>query len=117
MNAEWIREYCLAKKAVGEGFPFDEDTLVFKVAGKMFLLLSLESSPAQFNVKCEPVKAAELREKYSFIKPGFHMSKTHWNTITCEKGVPVDLLRECIDDSYSLVVQGLPKKMKQQYGL
>jgi predicted DNA-binding protein (MmcQ/YjbR family) len=114
MNTEEIRTYCLAKKGVEEGFPFDEVTLVFKVCGKMFLLLSLDSEPLQFNAKCEPSNAEELREQYSWIQPGYHMNKKHWNTISCEPKASRKLIFKLIDDSYHLVVKSLPRKLQQQ---
>lgn len=116
MNAEEIRTYCLAKKAVEEAFPFDSETLVFKVAGKIFLLMSIESKPLQFNVKCNPDKAIELREKYAFVLPGYHMNKTHWNTIVADTHTPKKLVYEWIDHSYALVASALPKKVKQELG-
>jgi predicted DNA-binding protein (MmcQ/YjbR family) len=81
MNIEQIREYCLKKKGVTEEFPFDEETLVFKVMGKIFILASLDSIPLQFNLKCDPEKAIELREEYEAVQPGYHMNKRHWNTV------------------------------------
>ena len=112
MNIEEIRNYCLSKKGVEEGFPFDENTLVFKVGGKMFLLCSLDSSPVEFNVKCDPEKARRLREKYSFVFPGYNMNKRHWNTIICEQNAPKKLLFEFINDSYDLIFVSLSQKIK-----
>jgi predicted DNA-binding protein (MmcQ/YjbR family) len=109
MNIEQIREYCLKKKGVTEEFPFDEETLVFKVAGKIFLLASLESIPLQINLKCDPEKAIELREEYESVQPGYHMNKKHWNTIIFDGTVPAKKIFEWIDDSYNLVVAGLKK--------
>jgi predicted DNA-binding protein (MmcQ/YjbR family) len=109
MNIEQIREYCLKKKGVTEEFPFDEETLVFKVMGKIFLLASLESFPLQINIKCDPEKAFELREEYEAVQPGYHMNKKHWNTIIIDGSVPVKQVFEWIDDSYNLVVAGLKK--------
>ena len=109
MNIEQIREYCLKKKGVTEEFPFDEETLVFKVAGKIFLLASLESIPLQINLKCEPEKAIELREEYDSVQPGYHMNKKHWNTIIIDGTVPAKKIFEWIDHSYHLVVSGLKK--------
>lgn len=114
MNIETIRTYCLSKKGVEECFPFDEVTLVFKVMGKVFLLTSLERQPLSFNAKCAPEKAIELRENYSCVQPGYHMNKTHWNTITCDGSVSEKLLKQWIDDSYDLVVKSLPKKVQLQ---
>ena len=113
MNIESLREYCLSKKAVEEGFPFGEDTLVFKVAGKIFLLTGLTNNPLQFNAKCDPDKAIELREQYVAIQPGYHMNKKHWNTITADGTLSNALLKEMIDDSYNLVVQSLPKSVRE----
>ena len=109
MNIEQIREYCLKKKGVKEEFPFDEETLVFKVAGKIFLLASLESIPLQINLKCDPEKAVEIREEYESVQPGYHMNKAHWNTIILDGTVPAKKIFEWIDDSYNLVVAGLKK--------
>lgn len=112
MNLEELREYCLEKKGVEESFPFDNNTLVFKVMGKMFLLTGLEYQPVQFNVKCDPDKAIELREKYDCVQPGYHMNKLHWNTVICDGSVPKKLLQAWITDSYRLVADSLPKKLK-----
>ena len=116
MNIEELREYCISKPHVEEAFPFDEETLVFKVGGKMFLLVDINGSPVHFNVKCDPERAIELREQYTFIIPGFHMNKKHWNTVTCEKGASKKLLKELIDHSYELVIQSLPKKDREKLG-
>jgi len=101
------------KKGVTEEFPFDEETLVFKVAGKIFLLASLETIPLQINIKCDPEKAIELREEYDSILPGYHMNKKHWNTIIIDGTVPTRNLFEWIDDSYSLVISGLNKSERK----
>ena len=114
MNIEQLRDYCLGKKAVEECFPFDEETLVFKVMGKMFLLTDIGSKPIEFNVKSDPEIAIQLREKYDCVSPGFHMSKTHWNTVTCDGSVPQKLLKQWIDHSYAEVVKKLTKKQRQE---
>jgi predicted DNA-binding protein (MmcQ/YjbR family) len=104
MNIETIREYILQKDLVTEGFPFGEDTLVFKVKDKIFFLAGLESLPLQFNVKCHPDKAIELREEYpESVLPGYHMNKKHWNTIIVDGRLSAKQLKEMIDDSYVLV--------------
>lgn len=103
MNIETLRDYCISKPGVEEGFPFGDDTLVFKVKGKIFLLAWLGGQPLQFNVKCNPDKALELRENYTCVTPGFHMNKKHWNTIVIDGSVSNTLLKEWIDDSYKLV--------------
>lgn len=109
MDIEQIRDYCLAKPEVTEGFPFGAGALVFKAAGKMFLLLSLDETPLRMNVKCHPEKAVALREAFSYVLPGYHMNKKHWNTIVLEPDLHGDQIKEWIDDSYNLVYK---KKMK-----
>jgi predicted DNA-binding protein (MmcQ/YjbR family) len=104
MNSETIRDYVLQFEGVTEGFPFGESTLVFKVNEKIFLLMGLDASPLQFNVKCDPDRAIELREEYpEHILPGYHMNKKHWNTIIVDGTLPVKLVKEMIADSYGLV--------------
>ncbi len=105
MNIETIREYCLAKEDVEETLPFGPDTLVYKVKGKVFLLMGMDSPDLRFNVKCDPDKALELREQYPAVQPGYHMNKKHWNTVFVDGSVKNDLLREWIDDSYNLVAK------------
>lgn len=108
-------EYCLSKKGVTEHFPFDQDTLVLKVGGKMFALSSLsqwEKGEPSVNLKCDPERAVALREQYDDIKPGWHMSKVHWNTISINKKVSDALIKQLIDHSYELFYNGLTKKNK-----
>ncbi len=93
MNIEELRQYCLLKKDTEEGFPFDGETLVFKVRGKMFALTSLDR-PLSINLKCDPEKAIELRERYAFVQPGFHMNKRLWNTIHIDDTVDDRLICE-----------------------
>ncbi|MGZ9674782.1 MmcQ/YjbR family DNA-binding protein [Flavobacterium sp. GNP001] len=112
MNLESYYEYCLSKKGVTEHFPFDEDTLVFKVGGKMFALSSLsqwEKGQPSVNLKCDPERALELRAEYDDIQPGFHMSKTHWNTVSINKTLSTDMIKELIDHSYELIFNSLSK--------
>src|ERR1700744_3853603 len=113
MDIESIREYCLAKKEVEESFPFGETTLVFKVRGKIFLLTGLDSPVLQFNVKCDPEQAIEWREQYAAVQPGYHMNKKLWNTVIIDGSIPARVVRGMIDDSYRLVVQSLPKKLRE----
>jgi predicted DNA-binding protein (MmcQ/YjbR family) len=103
MNIEEIRAYALSLENVTEGFPFGNDTLVFKVGNKIFLLASLASPVLQFNVKCDPEYALELREQYASILPGYHMNKKHWNTIVVDGSLTARQLKEFIKDSYRLV--------------
>ena len=110
MNIETLREYCIKKKGVTEGFPFDNETLVFKVMGKMFALTGLNNEPLTVNLKCDPERAIQLREEYDEIQPGYHMNKTMWNTVDCS--LPQKLVFELIDHSYDQVVKGLIKKLR-----
>jgi len=103
MDIEQLRDYILSKPDVEESLPFGPDTLVFKVRGKIFLLAGLNSHPLQFNVKCDPDNAIELREQYACIIPGYHMNKKHWNTIIVDGTLTNKQLQQFIDDSYLLV--------------
>ncbi len=103
MDAEQLRDYCLSKPEVEESFPFGEGTLVFKVKNKIFLLFGLEKQPLQFNVKCDPEKAIELREEYACILPGYHMNKKYWNTVIVDGTLTSQQLKSFIDHSYELV--------------
>jgi len=114
MNIESLRQYCLKKPEVTEGFPFGEDILVFKVAGKIFLLAGLDEIPLRINLKCDPEKAIELRERYDSVLPGYHMNKTHWNTVIVDGSFSPGELTEWIDDSYKLVVSSLKKPDKEK---
>ena len=110
MNIEKIRDYCLSKKSVTEGFPFGDQTLVFKVSGKMFATLSL-SGESRMNLKCNPERAIELREYHHYVIPGYHMNKKHWNTVLYEFASE-DEMKEWINHSYELVYNSLHEKKK-----
>ena len=116
MNIEEIRLYCLRKAKVEESMPFGPDTLVFKVCGKIFLLLGLEQyDELCFNVKCEPAYALELRETYPHtVFPAYHMNKKHWNTLVAHQELSDQVLYELIDHSYQCVIAGLPKRLKEE---
>jgi predicted DNA-binding protein (MmcQ/YjbR family) len=116
MDLESVRTYCLAKKAVTESLPFDDETLVFKVAGKIFSLLSL-SGDWGMNLKCDPEKAVELREQYPEIVPGYHMNKAHWNTIQLNGNLSEKMIFDLIDHSYQLIVNSLSRKQKIEFNL
>ncbi len=116
MNVESIRDYCLSKVFVTESTPFDDVTLVFKVAGKMFALLPLDEVNLSINLKCDPEKAVSLREMYPSVKPGYHMNKNHWNTVYIDGTIEKKLVLGWVDDSYQLVVDSLPKKTRQSLG-
>ena len=106
MNIESLREYCLSKPGAEETLPFGPDTLVYKVNGKAFLLTGLDNEELQFNVKCNPEKAFELREEFSCVLPGWHMNKKHWNTVVVDGSVSDKQLKEWIDHSYELAATG-----------
>jgi predicted DNA-binding protein (MmcQ/YjbR family) len=113
MNIEEFRTYCLSKKGAHEDFPFGDETIVMKVMGKMFALVSLDG-PFSINLKCDPEKAIELRERYPAVRPGYHMDKKHWNSVDIDGSVPIKLIKEWIDHSYDLVLAKLPKKLKEE---
>lgn len=113
MNIESFREYCIQKPGVTEEFPFDENTLVFKVGGKMFALADIDNFDS-INLKCVPSRSVELRDRYEAITPGFHMNKKHWNTVVMNGQLPHGLILELIDHSYDLVFAGLPNRTRNQ---
>ena len=115
MDIEEIRAYCLSKKGTEESFPFDDTTLVVKVGGKIFILISLDRD-FSMNLKCDPEKAIELRESNPSIIPGWHMNKKHWNTVIMDGSVSKKLLFEMIDHSYDLIYQSLPGKVRLEVG-
>ena len=114
MNIEELRDYCLSKPAVTESFPFDESTLVFKVAGKMFLLTDLVDAFAM-NIKNTPEKVLDLKEQYTSVLPGYHMSKIHWIMVMIDGTINDSLLKEWIDESYQLIIAGFSRKQKILY--
>jgi len=109
MNFETLRSYLLQKPGASEDFPFDPVTLVIKVGGKMFALTDITEEPLRINLKCEPIKAEFLRQHYPAVLPGYHMNKRHWNTVVLDGSIAEAELRSMIDESYDLVVKGLPK--------
>jgi predicted DNA-binding protein (MmcQ/YjbR family) len=113
MHIEQFREFCLSLKGVTEEFPFGEETLVYKVMGKMFALTDITSFES-VNLKCDPEIAIELRERYEGVTPGYHMNKKHWNTVDMHAGISDKLICTWIKDSYNLVVASLPKKVKDE---
>jgi len=116
MHIEEFREYCLTKKGVTEGFPFDNKALVFKVMGKIFTITDVEKFES-VNLKCDPEEAIELREKYPGVIPGYHMNKQHWNTVSMDGSIPDNLIRKWVDDSYDLIASSLTKKLKEELKL
>jgi predicted DNA-binding protein (MmcQ/YjbR family) len=116
MDARELRRSCLKQTGAVEDFPFGPNTSVFKVAGKMFALSALEGTPLEVSVKCEPEIAVQLRGSYEAIRPGYHLNKRHWNTVTVDGSLPDKLVRDLIEDSYDLVVSGLPRRTREQLG-
>ena len=116
MNATELRRWCLAQPGAVEEFPFTPEHSVFKVAGKMFALSALDRTPLEVSVKCEPELALQLRETYAAIRPGYHLNKTHWNTVTLDGSLPDRLVRDLVEDSYDLVVSALPKRTREELG-
>jgi predicted DNA-binding protein (MmcQ/YjbR family) len=116
MDAPGLRRWCLGHPGAIEDFPFGPEHSVFKVAGKMFALSALDRAPLEVSVKCEPELAVQLRNTYPAIRPGYHLNKRHWNTITLDGSLPDQLVRDLVEDSYDLVVSALPRRMREQLG-
>ena len=115
MKIEEYRHFCLSLPGATEDLPFDENTLCFKVMGKIFSICDIMEFES-INLKCDPVKAIELRETYPEVVPGYHMNKKHWNTVDMQSNLPDKLIKEWITDSYNLVVENLPKKDREKLG-
>ncbi|MBI3238154.1 MAG: MmcQ/YjbR family DNA-binding protein [Flavobacteriia bacterium] len=116
MHLDEILQFCLQLKGTTEHFPFDQKTLVFKVMGKMYALIDVEK-PDSMNLKCDPERAIELRERYACVLPGWHMSKKHWNTVLLNNELNTSELQELIVHSYELVVSSLPKKLQHELSI
>ena len=114
MNVESFRDYCLSKPATTEGTPFGPEDIVFKVEGKIFAIVALMEVPPRVNLKCDPDRALELRDRYEQVQPGYHMNKKLWNTIVLDGVIPEKEIRKMIDNSYDLVVQSLPKAKREK---
>jgi predicted DNA-binding protein (MmcQ/YjbR family) len=114
VKPDQLRDHCLAQPEAVEEFPFTPEHSVFKVAGKMFALSALGRKPLEINLKCDPDMALQFRESYEAVRPGYHMNKRHWNTITIGGDVPDRLVRDMIEDSYDLVVESLPKRTRER---
>ena len=113
MTGARLRRWCLARPGATEEFPFDRHTSVFKVAGKVFALSNLRGRPLRVSVKCDPELAAQLRISYPAVAPGYHLNKRHWNTITLDGSLDDALVFDMLEDSYDLVVAGLPRAARQ----
>ena len=114
MNIETLRDYCLAKRGVTEEFPFDDVTLVLKVAGKMFALIPLDTTELSISLKCDPERAIGLREQYPAIQAAWHFNKKHWNMVFLDGSLSEKFTQDLIDHSYELVVSGLTKKLREE---
>ena len=113
MVSETVRVYCMARAGTTEEYHFGPDAMVFKVLGKIFALISLDENPLRINLKCDPAQAPVLRAMHESIQPGYHMNKEHWNTIVLDGSLPEQLIRQLIDESYDLVVAGLPRAKRE----
>ena len=116
MRPAALRDHCLAFPGSVETFPFGHETSVFKVAGKMFALSRLAEHPLRVSLKCEPLLAQQLREAHSVVLPGYHLNKGHWNTVIVDGSLPERMITDMIEDSYDLVMSGLPKSRRRALG-
>ncbi|MDQ3610490.1 MAG: MmcQ/YjbR family DNA-binding protein [Actinomycetota bacterium] len=113
MNLASLRAHCLAKPGATEGRPFGPEALVMKVGGKIFAIIGDDAEPLTLSLKCEPEVAVLLRQSHEAVGPGYHLNKRHWNTVTLDDTVAVDDVLEWVDDSYDLVVDGLPRRVRE----
>jgi predicted DNA-binding protein (MmcQ/YjbR family) len=116
VDGDALRRLCLERSGTVEEFPFTPGVSVFKVAGKMFALSRLDAEPLSVSLKCEPDLAQELRAAYPAVAPGYHLNKRHWNTVTLDGSLPDELVRDMVEDSYDLVVSGLPRRTREALG-
>lgn len=116
MTAEELRDRCLEFAGAEETFPFNPETSVFKVEGKMFALSQLGSESLRVSVKCDPGVAVALREEHDAVVPGYHLNKRHWNTVILDGSLPDKTVGEMIEDSYDLVVSSLPRARQRALG-
>ncbi len=116
MTAAVLKRHCLALPGAVEEFPFGPETSVFKAGGKVFAITRLAGRPLKVSLKCEPPLAEQLRDTYGEIQPGYHLNKRHWNTVTVDGALPAGMVRDMIEDSYDLVVAGLPRRVRDELG-
>jgi predicted DNA-binding protein (MmcQ/YjbR family) len=114
VTADELRRWCLARPGAVQDFPFGETVSVFKVGGRMFALSALERSPLKVSLKCDPELSEGLRATYEAVQPGYHLNKRHWVTVTLDGSLPDATLQELLEDSYDLVVAGLPARTRQR---
>lgn len=117
MNIEYFRDFCLSIKGATESFPFDDTTLVFKVMGKMFAYIGLDPKDGEFfaNMKCDPERSIELRERYEGVQHGYHTNKAMWNSVYLQRDLPDELIKELIQHSVDEVIKRLPKIRQKEY--
>jgi predicted DNA-binding protein (MmcQ/YjbR family) len=113
VRGEDLRDLCLSFPGSEETFPFGPENSVFKVAGKIFALSRLAGEPLRVSLKCEPALAEQLREAHPAIVPGYHLNKRHWNTVTVDGSLPESMVHDLVEDSYDLIVSGLPKARRR----
>jgi predicted DNA-binding protein (MmcQ/YjbR family) len=116
IDAAALRSWCLARPGVTEEMPFGPVTTVFKVAGKLFALSALDREPLEISLKCEPALAEALRRDHEAIRAGYHLNKRHWNTVLCDGSLPDQMVVDMLEDSYDLVVEGLPRRVRDELG-
>jgi predicted DNA-binding protein (MmcQ/YjbR family) len=116
IDAAALRAWCLERPGVTEEMPFGPVTTVFKVAGKVFALSALDAEPLQVSLKCEPELAEALRRDHEAVRPGYHLNKRHWNTVLCDGSLPDQMILDMVEDSYDLVVEGLPRRVRDELG-
>ena len=114
MELEALKHHLISKKGSAEDFPFGPEALVYKVMRKMFALVAWDETPLRVSLKCDPVRALELRMEFDAIRGAYHMNKKHWNMVDLDGSVPSDLVLEMIDDSYDLVVKGMPRAVRAE---
>jgi predicted DNA-binding protein (MmcQ/YjbR family) len=117
MDANALRAWCLEQPGAIEDFPFGPEHSVFKVGGKIFAISALEREPLEVSVKCEPELAVALRDSYPAIRPGYHLNKRHWNTVTLDGSLPDQIVRDLVEDSYDLIASALPKRLREELGV
>ena len=116
MDRDAVLGYCGGRTGAVEDYPFGDDVAVFKVGGRVFAICALTGQPGSVSLKCDPTLAEALRDRYPAVRPGYHLNKRHWNTITLDGSVSDQLVRDMIEDSYDLVVSALPKRVRAELG-
>lgn len=116
MTPDELRKQCLSFRGVEQTFPFGPENSVFKVASKVFAISPLDDAPLRVSLKCEPTLAEQLRHAHAAVIPGYHLNKRHWNTVIIDGSLPDKMIRDMVEDSYDLVVSGLPRSRQRALG-